>query len=212
MNRRRLLFAGGAFVAGFAGVKFALDRIVMAHTIPPWHLWGNSQTVKQVIGNAVGQVSRQSQQLAQCRYKRPTTWDFLLSAEITDYNDNGLQPVGRVVNILFDLQLGLGLATQIIRRFVRFDFQLGSVGGPELHLQRWTTQVAQPLTVTGSTIQTFCNEFPAESIQCSAQIIASQGGNGYEFTTVLGAQFAPRNHVRPDWFKGSFDGGELEGK
>lgn len=169
--------------------------------VKPWHMWGTEATADIVIPNTIGGTTTTPQQLAQIIYKRPETWSFFFSATLFNYNDNGLAPASRIINLLWDLQLGLGRNTQVIPAFVRFDWQLGTTGGPENGVQRWTAAARAPaFALTDTNAPALVTQLAAQNIQVSTRIVGANGGNGYSFKMITAAAFAPCTHIRPEWF------------
>jgi hypothetical protein len=224
MNRRGLLLGAGlAGVAGLAGFQ-TFRRITMQkkHSVEPWHMWGSSQVVV-VPDVSDGTVFQQSAQLARIDYHRPETWHFLLGAELVQC------PTPVVPNLLvivqFQLVAGVGRSQLTIPAttngfntgFARFVWKFAAT--PIIPAQvKWTTRVRTPILDEGPVTPEpgeECDAFPAQSIQCNAQVVSVTSGGVVEAdkrTIVnLHAYFAPKTHIRPDWFKDSFSG-ELEGK
>lgn len=224
MNRRGLLLGAGlAGVAGLAGFE-TFRRITMQqkkHSVEPWHMWGSSQVVV-VPDVSDGTVFQQSAQLARIDYHRPETWHFLLGAELVQC------PTPVVPNLLvivqFQIVAGVGRSQLTIPAttngfntgFARFVWKFAAT--PIIPAQvKWTTRTRTPPLDEGlaDPFTEECDAFPAQSIQCNAQVVSVTSGGVVEpdpRTIVnLHAYFAPKTHIRPDWFKDSFSG-ELEGK
>lgn len=225
MNRRGLLLgAGVAGVAGLAGFE-TFRRITMQqkhHGVEPWHMWGSSQVVT-VPDVSDGTVFQQSAQLARIDYHRPDTWQFLLGAELLQ------APTPVVPNLLVIVQLqliaGVGRSQLTIPAttngqntgFARFVWKFAAT--PIIPAQvKWTTRVRTPILDEGPATPDpaeECDSFPAQSIQCNAQVVSVTSGGVVEPDTrtivQVHAYFAPKTHIRPDWYKDAFSG-ELEGK
>lgn len=226
MNRRGLLLgAGGAVLAGLGG--FALVRKIemdkKASSVAPWHMWGSSQVVT-VPDVSDGTVFQQSAQLASIKYNRPDTWSFLLGAQLLQV------PTPVVPNLLVIVQIQLiaaiGRAELTIPAtpngfntgFARFVWKFG--GPPILPAQvKWTTAVRTPILDEGPAEPLpgeVCDSFPAQTIQCNAQAVVVTSGGVVETdkrTKIqLHAYFAPRTHIRPDWYQNNFSGGESGGR
>lgn len=162
--------------------------------VKPWHLWGSEQVVQVA---ATGSVSTQ---LARVSFKRPDTWSFLLVASLIQCP---VIPAGgpRVMQVFFDLTLGVGRSSTTIQGFRKFqiDFQVGGPA-PALPVSFWTTtapnveafdQATGVFATDGNVL-----DFPTEDIQCQARIVS----NLSPITVSVGSYFAPRTHIRPDWF------------
>lgn len=229
MNRRGLLLGAGlAGVAGLAGFQ-TFRRITMQHKkhhgVAPWHMWGSSNVVT-VPDVSDGTRFQQSAQFAAVKYKRPDTWSFLFGAELLQC------PTPVVPNLLvivqFQLTAALGRSELTIPAttngfntgFCRFVWKFAAT--PILPAQtKWTTVVRTPVLDEGPANPEpgeLCDSFPAETIQCNAQVVTVTSGGVVEpdpRTKVnLHAYFAPRTHVRPDWFneQDPFGGDETGGR
>jgi hypothetical protein len=218
------LGAGFAGVAGLAGFQ-TFRRITMQkkhQSVEPWHLWGSSQVVT-VPDVSDGTIFQQSAQLARIDYHRPETWHFLLGAELVQ------APTPVVPNLLVIVQIqviaGVGRSQLTIPAttngqntgFARFVWKFAAT--PIIPAQvKWTTRVRTPILDEGPVTPLpgeECDAFPAQSIQCNAQVVSVTSGGVVEADTRtivnVHGYFAPKTHIRPDWFKEQFSG-ELEGK
>lgn len=183
---------------------------------PPWHMWGNTQTV-QLQANSVTPVSAASPQLARINYKRPDSWRFFMAATLLDVQGPVL--AGSLVTVAFSVTLGVGRSQSTIPQFVFFEFDPAG-GAPfyTLPALKWTNASLEPVRV-GTTPPAFSTSridvIPADSIQCTA-ICTLQAGSAaaYRATLEVAAYFAPQTHVRPDWYTevGHFNGNEDGGK
>lgn len=229
MNRRGLLLGAGlAGVAGLAGFETFRRITTMQHKkhhgVAPWHMWGSSQVVT-VPNVSDGTIFQQSAQFAAIKYKRPETWSFLFGAEILQC------PTPVVPNLLvivqFQIVLAVGRSELTIPAttngfntgFCRFVWKFAAT--PILPAQtKWTTTVRTPPLDEGlvDPISEACDSFPAETIQCNAQVVTVTSGGVVEpdpRTKVnLHAYFAPRTHIRPDWFneQDKYGGDETGGR
>jgi len=170
-------------------------------SVDPWHLWGQS---KQLIVTSGGVVTtpRTSGQIARVGYKRPDTWSFLLAAVIVGAQGPGGSPVSPGnLSVQFDVTVGIGLSQITLAPFGRpLVFQWAGV--PTIGTQKWFTVAQSPVIndqdATPQTVQS--NTLAAQSIQCQATCILQTPTNGDQLTVDVSAYFAPRTHIRPDWF------------
>lgn len=227
MNRRRLPpapprhFDDGQFDGdrsrsfGFQGSRVGVPGAsnLLGQSMPPWHLWGGSEVVTFSEGNA------QTRQLAKVAYKRPETWHFFLYARPTSLP--GFSPGDDVrVTVDFDLTIGVGRNTVLMNNVERFVWHITS--GASSGLPKYATSLLGPvrneLTPVVADLN-YITELTASDIQIQAQmsLIAVGGPNPASATVEVAAFFAPKSHVRPDWFRDGpeatqYLGGEVEGK
>lgn len=132
--------------------------------MPPWHLWGNSLTLSTVVQEAALGVTTApaSAQLIKVSYKRPESWQWLLSARlISGPPSSQLSDVGGVsLDLNFDLITGIGRSsiimqqiggagvpaavTAVSRSFEHYSFYWDLLGGFPTGAKIWTTQVIAP--------------------------------------------------------------------
>lgn len=160
---------------------------------------------------SAGTVFQQTTQLARVNYARPETWSFLFAGEIIKC------PTPNAGNLLviveFDVIAGLGRSQVKLgsstngqnQGFCRFVWKVG-VTGPANPMQlKWTSTVVTPPLDEGLATpnQERVSYFPAQDIQCSAVVnVTTSAGVAADKDTklILHAYFAPRSHVRPEWF------------
>jgi len=184
------------------------------HGTPPWHLWGNVQTVNlQVVGSA-NPVQNTSSQLARIKYKRPDSWRFFMKATLL--NVTGAVLSGVNITVAYQVSFGTGRAVTTLDQFVFFEFD-PVVGPPIFPLPqtKWASSAIEPARVGAtSAVERRMDVIPADSIQCNA-ICSLQAGDATAYTATLEvtAFFAPLQHVRPEWFEkvGTFNGQEDKG-
>lgn len=162
-------------------------------SVKPWHLWGSEQTVivpdAGVTVNSVGSV-----QLARVNYKRPETWTFYLGARLLAGPSSALT---QAVFVAFDLTLGVGRSSTTILGFRTFN--LNWTVTPPINVQLSATTAPNVSGWTSAPVTDgFIETFPSQDIQCTARcaIPATQAG----VTVSVAAYFAPRSHIRPDWY------------
>ena len=164
--------------------------------LPPWHMWGNQLDVHLVSTGAPADLV--SSQLVNINYGRPETWSWLLWYQIVRSTAAG--QVG-VMQVRFNVTLGIGRTKVTIPDFVLF------IEGPPLpgaggFVYTTTTPDDQARIVT---------DLPSQDIIVNVNSIITGGAApGLEIDLIVGAMFAPKSHVRPEWWEGQFRGGEDE--
>jgi hypothetical protein len=207
--------------------------------IPPWHLWGNSETFKVPVQNpALPLQQAVSGQLCKISYGRPETWHWLFAAKLIDGpNSPGFQTQ---LEVSFDLTVGLGRSAVLLRSlqspvqdksFESYFFQWGPLAanfprGAQLYSTQvlapnrqyrsdppFPDQTGNPTAASDAVAPAYATAFfpplieqiVAESIQLQCHMIAvSAPGSpslGQLVTVEVQALFAPKTHVRPDWFQ-----------
>jgi hypothetical protein len=198
--------------------------------IPPWHLWGNTQKIDITIQTLAAGVPAlpSAGQLVKIAYKRPESWNWILSARLLS------GPVadfaGITITVLYDLTIGIGRSTIQMQNipnaifasksFEMHQFVLG-VGDPfPIGAQIWTTQSLAPSrnfrtdfpfgNTTGNAVPpdesaSVVDRIVAQDIQLSCRVYAITGISdvalGQPVQVEVSAQFAPASHVRPDWYR-----------
>lgn len=191
----------------------------MTSALAPWHMWGTTATVA-VPSTADERQPVKTQQLAAVHYKRPETWEFLLSAFlIQPITIVGVAPFFWKFQVEFDLIIGVGRnsVTLALPEFI-FDPNVHSfTANDDQTLHRFCTSFqATPISdepaPVGSAPNVF-DHFPAENIQCTARCFYSGvPDTGTIVTCTVGSFFSPRSHIRPDWAMQHFAGQELGGR
>lgn len=193
--------------------------------LPPWHLWGNTQQFS-VVSGAMGTGATAGGQLIKISYKRPDTWHWFFMARITQLSPlpAGVQNVGLQVD--FDLIIGVGRSSIEMPSFDRFTWEAQAPAPQIILFQRiWSTQVLAPNkfqsnVVPPTAIANPLNQVTASDIQVNCRL-SPTGVNNYVYDAQVevSAYWAPKTHVRPDWFNNFdgvppekvFGGGETEG-
>lgn len=186
--------------------------------MPPWHMWGSTERLT-IAGN--GEI--QSRQLAKINYKRPETWSMFFAAKVIsaavaapsltlEVNFEIILGVGRTS---FDTSGGFRLATTGDRAFVYMRFDLPMPYVPSTFGLKYTNVAhGPPLDDSAPTVRPTLEWFPASDIQCQAGARATPSANANAIIEVT-SYFAPRTHMRPDWFqdlpRDQFGGGEIKG-
>lgn len=218
-------FQGSPFegIARYATTDFdapgeRVERGPVAEPNPPWHMWGTSAVFTHDGGGDTDDFSIVPQQLARVSYKRPETFCFWFGARLIPPTPGGelVQAFGPLV-IWIDLSFGVGRsvfrtnqpynpndATSVINRgsFARFVFT-AQIGDDLLLLPgKFTSQALSPPmddTAAATTARTI-DTITAQDIQCSAEM-GILGGFGFPLAVEVTSFFAPRSHMRPEWFE-----------
>lgn len=174
----------------------------IATSVPPWHLWGQEKNVV-IPASATSQNDLVVGQLTHIEYKRPDTWCFVLSAE--PQYPSGI-PAGPInLDLIFQLRIGVGLVNIVMPSWATFSWTLPGDSG-----RRFAVSLPQlPLTTSGTPQQNI-DHVVAQSIFLDAKINVDALTAGIVMN--VSSLWAPRSHIRPDWFDQDFNGGELGGK
>jgi hypothetical protein len=187
--------------------------------IAPWHMWGTHATVTVPHPSSSATQFQQSQQLARINYKRPETWHFLFAAKLLAAPDG---VAGNNVDVIVDFDLAVGVgrtAVQLQGRpgepgFARLVFHYAGAASAQLGVTKWTTQTQTETSnlIPATPVVLPLVEFPAQDIQCSVRVV-TQSASADDLPTLVEVHsyFAPKNHIRPDWFRGAMRGDETEG-
>lgn len=186
-------------------------------------MWGTSV---RLGANKIGV----GQQLTKIDYKRPDTWSFWFGASIVSGVVNA-NVDDQLVGVHIDIMTGVGrsmflteqrgqipgappdpLAYLTLNSFCSFQWVIppGTIAGRQLQNFKYTTQVQTPLTDDDDANSAKLVEWiPASNInvQCSAVTVQRSGDPANPVEVEVHAYFAPRSHVRPDWFQ---DDSELQ--
>lgn len=194
-------------------------------------MWGNSQTVT-INSEAFGTFASFTNQLTSVRYGRPETWHWFFCAKLLTVDPAPINP--QVVDLLldFELILGLGRSSTLITQpdptgpqtsFERYRWQFAGGVPPSLvGRQIWSNTVRGPnrdLTSGATPVENLIDEIVAQDIQLQGRVSPGQNNNYvYTATMQIDAYWAPKNHVRPDWFhptgplEQQFPGDEIGGR
>jgi len=190
--------------------------------LPPWHLWGGDKVI-EIQANALGNSPQKiSTQIAKVNYGRPDTWRFFLYASIGETNASS----GAIV-VNWRIAIGVGRTAFEMNLFDTWTFALPitapfvgtryccSVDGPIL---KPFNQITTPATNTISLVpsQTLAPPnrielLPAQDIQAYVDVGALGIGANNKASMTLAALFVPNAHVRPEWTRGEYSGGEDAG-
>ncbi len=200
------------FVPGGAGQPW------LRGGMPPWHMWGNTQVIDLVSTGAVGPPPVfNSQQLCRVNYGRPESWHWIFMARILNASD-AVAPSLAAVVVVFDLIIGVGRSNIQLPDFETFVINYPGVA-PRTPF--YSTQAIGPnRTLTpgpGGPIANLITEFPAQDIQVATRTVFAHSAAGEAAKIEVSAHFAPKNHIRPDWFRDGppelqYGGAEIEGR
>lgn len=190
-------------------------------TMPPWHLWGNTQRLT-LQPYAVGNPPIINQQtLLRVRYGRPETWRFLFAFEIVAGGSATVGAEQATVAVEYQLIVGIGRSMIKIRGFLEQTIDWSGGFQPRRNqLVFQTATLAQPsIPFPANPVErTVIDQFVAQDI--TLEVFA------HYFTDVAApvpaeievhGQVAPNTHVRPDWYQigkpaaQQFPGGEVGG-
>lgn len=178
----------------------------------PWQMWASDAQL--IVTAPVGLPGPQltTPQLSRVDYGRPETWQFFFFANLAESNPGpGGSPCE--YTIAFDVFLGNGRSAISIPNFCVM--KIGSNDASPSFSRRWTTSTRAPVYDPLETEGPIISEFVAQSINCSArvQITAGSVTDPAIGNVIVSASFAPKSHVRPEWFRPSskFRGGEDNG-
>jgi hypothetical protein len=189
-------------------------------------MWGTQNAVR-VSTSAAGSGATVSQQLSRINYHRPETWSFFLAARILELP----QPGGAFdvsVIVRFNLFFGVGRSVFDTRfdgsqnypadGFADFRFEFPQVQPVTPRGPKYATRVLGPVLDEDAPDPEATRQpiewFPAQDIQCVADVtLVGPPLAGRTTVVEVSAFFAPRSHMRPDWFaaENQFRGDETGG-
>jgi hypothetical protein len=170
-------------------------------------MWGSDKQFD--LSNANGS---QSQQVSRIDYGRPETWSFFMSFKCISASGPAATPGS--VQCAFDLFVGAGRSTVQIRNFMVFTVSFIDASNAAVGPLLWATQTQSPQnTFPVSGAPTLPVDYiVAHSINCEARVLNTSVDPLVQIQCVASAFFAPRAHIRPEWFRGgTFKGGENDG-
>lgn len=230
--------------AGFQGqFKPGAGPNALGAAMPPWHMWGNTLQIDTAVQSPTNPITFATGQLVRIAYKRPETWHWVFAVKLIDGPDADAVD-GISLRVFFDLTIGIGRSMVQIpasgvfnnqnndRSFDAFEL---AWGGPTVGIQ--TTfprnaqlygtatqsykQVLAGLAPTATTPTALVDQIVAQDIQLNCRVLAiTTPGSPFIGGVVraeVSAHFAPKTHVRPDWFRegpepAQYQGGEVEGR
>lgn len=188
----------------------------------PWLIWGSDQKMRVIANGVTGTTRTTSPQLALIDYARPETWSFFLAMRMESFGPPELGPgQSFTLDAYFNTTIGLARTARTFPLAVLsyvFSFDLNSAGKSPENLI-WTTRTRtrfrlpadQSILVPTDWVE--IDSFPAQSINCAVEVRASTTSPGIiPIDLTVTAIFAPKSHIRPEWFKdGLYPGGENNG-
>lgn len=190
---------------------------------PPWHLWGNTQTVTipgfTIPGAATSDTRPPSTagQLCRVPYKRPETFHFLFASQLAS-GPTANADTTVIVTVDFDLTVGIGRSSIIMPAFEEHFWSWTNLPVPLDDQLRTTTVKGRRNVVEGTSVElTDIDEITAQDIQLQVRatvevVIAAPNPPIVipDINIIVSAQFAPKHHARPEWYEkiGRFPGGE----
>jgi hypothetical protein len=184
--------------------------------IPPWHLWGNTQTMSAINAPATAAAVATTSQLVRIGYKRPETWHWMFAAKLLSGPDMGAGNHAAVV-VYFDLTVGIGRSMIRLPGFEQFVFRWDGISAFPQDQQAYSTASLGPnrvLVTPGPPSASEINANPideivAQDIQLGCRLFFDiTGGGSTPVVVEVQAQFAPKTHIRPEWHMHLFPGAE----
>lgn len=188
-----------------------VDDMVQRKGPPPWHLWGDTKNV--VVEMSLLSLEYQTQQLVRISYGRPETWDFMFGARIINFDPDD---TAGEIEVFFDVTVGVGRSQFTMPGFEHFMW-FWTVAPSPLNQPLYSTEVIAPQRIpmppAVAPVDNRIGEITAQDIQVSARVLYTGGVVVPKRATVEVTSFwAPRAHIRPEWWKGEFPGGEDNGQ
>lgn len=210
----------------------SVDHPWMREGLPPWHLWGNSIIVDPVTANTEDStVADATGQLIKASYKRPESWHWVFQSRILRAPGGPDDPIASVeLDVFFDLIVGVGRSQTVLAGFEHFNWRW--VGTQIVPFDRvlWSTSGLTPALaytplnpgppIPDETTRRLVSQISAQDIQLNCRVrFAQEDSTGATAGVEVSAFFAPKTHVRPDWYQnpgtppeGRFAGSETGGK
>lgn len=191
---------------------------------PPWHLWGNTQTLALDLAAGANFGTDARGQMLKIGYARPDTWHWLFTCRVVSFDP---AEVGQQlqIQVIWELTTGVGRSMQQNLAFDVYNLIWTNPGPPTRPITLiWTTETVQVNPNRDPTNPTppanFIHEIVGQDIQLNvravletpvATLVAKRA------VIELGAQMAPKTHVRADWYQNDiaevkFAGSETGGK
>lgn len=174
-------------------------------------MWGSS-AVASILIPLSGAGQGQTVQLARVNYRRPESWNFIFAAELISTPQ--VQDTS-IILVDFDVIVGVGRSVVTLGRSDEPPTEVGTsentrgyarlrwqTANPRFNEQKkWTTVGTLPVPddmepTVGGRVSSY---FVAQDIQCKARIHIT-GTTAFTYAVNVSAFFAPRAHVRPDWY------------
>lgn len=167
---------------------------------PPWHMWGNSQTLQLTAAAGAQPPTPVTQQLARIAYGRPETWRFLFWGDLLTHS---VAAGGGGISLDFDLIVGIGRTQKKLKSFCTLGFDIPN-NDPSFNKLRWSTITKTPGFNEADTAERETDLFIAQDIQCVAAVTFFASS----LTTIqleIGCMFSPNVHLRPEWMQNPDD-------
>lgn len=165
----------------------------MSQGIPPWQMWGSTQTVNVPGKGSVVKVP----QLSSLVFDRPNTFSFFFFAQILGIA--GVLP-GNAMRVAVRINFGLGRDTATFENFAVLEWTAAEIVIP--NEPRVCSSVELAPNRVGRVSPNVIEWLPAQQIQVDADAFfeGSVPGNTSQVKVLVGAYIAPFTHVRADWF------------
>lgn len=177
-------------------------------SLPPWHLWGNTEQVTITTG-AFGTASIQTKQLNKVGYKRPESWHWFFGAKLVA-GPTPSSPQEAGIRVHIDVTIGMGRSVYIIPDFEVFQWVWSDPGGgtlpdPPLGVLLYSTEAIGPNRsfnndAAPTPIANRINQLVAQDIQVQARIEAI-GNFPATYVVDVSGFWSPKTHIRPDWLQ-----------
>ena len=168
-------------------------------------MWGSKRVVSLV--QTAPPIVSAGGQLVSVRYKRPESWRWVLWINVTQAATGG--PSSLITN--FSFQFGVGLDLLTIPAFETFTGVFPASPLPTLLFSSSINAPSRNTSAAPPLPQNVVDNIVAQTIQVGFNVTVSGGAPGDSYTVEVGAFFAPRTHIRPDWFVEKFAGEETGG-
>lgn len=198
----------------------------MSSPIAPWHLWGSHvrhASTLQAVSPSPFDPQGETRQISKVNYKRPDSWTFMFGLFVVRAPDSALV-VNVTIRVDIELIVGVGRSMMQLRNgrgtgqgFARLEVAYTTPLTQVAPFGTWTTVARSPVVsgVTPNEVVQDISSFPAEDINCSGRIFGTSGVQllGSAFEVEVHGYFAPRSHIRPDWYgeDAQFRGNETGG-
>jgi hypothetical protein len=175
-------------------------------SLPPWHLWGNTQTIISPPSGAFNVVnSSNPNEMVRICYKRPETWHWVFQTRLVDMPTPPIPTSNFNISARYDVTIGIGRSVIIMRDFEVHTWGIRNPALPPIgDYMRSTTAVSKRSYIDDDSAApvlqvTEISQLVAQDIQVQCRVEVSGSGVGATGTLEVSAMFAPKTHVRPDW-------------
>jgi hypothetical protein len=180
--------------------------------LAPWHLWGGSAVIDCPY-TGIFSTTVATSQLNRISYGRPETWNFFFLCRVLETTlAVPLPTVGQVLDVYFDLSIGVGRSQATIQGFEHYSF-VAAINARLDGDVKYSTAVIGPVRIPGATPPiNDIQKFVAQNIQLNVRgIYSTAETHGDNARIAVETFFAPASHIRPEWYRGDFPGGEDHG-